>query len=219
MSDRVRVLIVDDHTIVREGLRALLESSGTIDVVAEAEDGASAVTLTIEYAPDLVLMDLRMPVMDGATATREILHNRPDQAIIILTTFSDDAHILDAVQAGARGYVLKDMNPDLLFRSIEAAARGETLLGPEIMQSFRRASHVNATARSAGTARSPLSIRESEVLCAIADGLTSRQAAERLSISERTIKAHLTHIFDKLGVDTRAAAIACAAEHGWLDRG
>lgn len=218
MSDRIRVVIIDDHTIVREGLRALLETSTHIDVVGEAADGAQGVELVKRCTPDVVLMDIRMPGMDGVTATREILQRVPDQAVIILTTFDGDEHILSAIRAGARGYVLKDMNRDVLFRSIEAAARGDTLLTPDIMERFIRATGTRAVSPGRSANPSPLSTREAEVLNAIADGLTSKAVGERLSISERTVKAHLTHVFDKFGVDTRAAAIAFAAERGWLDQ-
>jgi NarL family two-component system response regulator YdfI len=198
----------------------LLETDPNMVVVAEAADGLEAVEAVEQYDPDVILMDLRMPGMDGISAVREILHRKPDQAVIILTTFNEDALIREALTAGARGYLLKDMDRDTLLRTVTAAARGEALLDSSLLSRALSSGGGAGPApeRGAPQATSPLTERESEVLEAIAGGHTSRSAAEELGVSERTIKAHLTSVFDKFGVDTRAAAIAFAAERGWLYR-
>lgn len=218
MDESIRLVIADDHTMVRQGVRVLLETDAKMAVVAEASDGHEAVDAADEHDPDVMLMDLRMPRMDGIAALREILKRRPQQAIIILTTFDDDSLIRDALAAGARGYLLKDMDRDTLLRTVTAAARGETLLDAALLTRAMSSAGSGGAASPERDPRddSPLSARENEVLEAIASGHTSRSAAEALGISERTIKAHLTSVFDKFGVDTRAAAIAFAAERGWL---
>lgn len=230
MSEGIRIVIADDHTMVRQGIRVLLETDPRMSVVAEAADGQEAVACVEHYRPDVVLMDLRMPRMDGMSALREILHHAPGQAVIILTTYDEDALMREALEAGARGYLLKDMSREILLRTVEAAARGEMLLEPDLLSRAlsapargvpgRRTSsisgHLPRGERTPPAGASPLSEREAEVLRAIAGGHTSRSAAEELGITERTIKAHITAVFDKFGVDTRAAAIAFAAERGWL---
>ncbi len=222
MPESIRILIADDHTMVRQGVRALLETDPRMSVVSEATDGREALQQLEEREVDVVLMDLRMPRMDGITALKQILRNDPSQAIIILTTFDEDELMREALAAGARGYLLKDMSREALLRTVEAAARGEALLDPALL--LRALSAAQPGGSSAGgssaggdrPADSPLTDREEQVLRAIAEGNTSKSAAAELGISERTVKAHLTSVFDKLGVDTRAAAIACAIQNGWL---
>ena len=211
----IKLIIADDHNIIRQGLRLILETEEDFNIVAEASDGAEALSLCAEHNPDVVLMDLRMPGMDGLTAIEKLRETQPEIAVVILTTFNEDELMLRGLQAGARGYLLKDTERSALFDTIRAAARGETLLKPEIM------ARVLATAGSGQTAPSTesdisLTERELEVLQAVARGDRSKEVAVQLGISERTVKAHLGNIYSKLGVDSRAAAIAIAAQKGML---
>lgn len=217
MSDPIRVLITDDHAIVRDGLRLILETTEHIVVVGEAADGKQALRLAHEVQPDVVLMDLRMPEMGGLTAIEHLQAEHPDVAIIILTTYNEDELMLRGLQAGARGYLLKDMERVTLISTIEAAARGETLLKPEILQRvLAYQQRAAAPGHTTPTDELILTERELEVLRAAAQGERNKEIACRLHISERTVKAHLTSIYTKLGVDSRAAAIAVAAQAGWL---
>ena len=211
----IRVLITDDHLIVREGLRLILETAENIEVVGEASDGADCLRRIAELAPDVVLMDLQMPGMDGITAIGHLRRDFPAVAIVILTTFNEDALMVQGLQAGARGYLLKDTDRATLLDTIQAAAKGETLLKPEILSRVLAAQMKPANAAPA----SPLALtdRELEVLCAAARGERNKEIAYALGISERTVKAHLASVFNKLGVDSRAAAVAIAAQQGWLD--
>lgn len=215
MDAHIRVLLVDDHVVVRNGIRMLLETDERIIVSGEAGNGLEALKLIDEFEPDVVLMDLRMPEMDGMTAIRRIRKTHPSVAIIILTTFNEDELMLEGLAAGARGYLLKDMTRDALLNTVVAASQGDTLLSSDILNRvlMLRSQSVASAASVTGTL---LSDREIEVLRAVASGHTSRSAGEELGITERTVKAHLTSIFNKLGVDTRAAAVAAAAGYGWL---
>lgn len=215
MSDTIRVLITDDHTLVREGLRLILETAANIEVVGEAENGRAALQLAAELMPDVILMDLRMPEMDGLTAINHLREDFPHIAVIILTTFNEDEMMLRGLQAGARGYLLKDMSRDSLVDTIEAAVRGDTLLKPEILQRVLSANSALPSANQAD-ADCPLTDRELEVLRAAAQGERNKEIALHLNISERTVKAHLSSIYNKLGVDSRATAVAIAAQSGWL---
>jgi len=216
MTDVIRVLVTDDHAIVREGITLVLETVEGMDVVGEAADGQEAVELTAELQPDVVLMDLHMPGMDGLTAIQHLQTKHPQVAIVILTTYNEDELMLKGLQAGARGYLLKDMDRETLVRSITAAAGGETLLQPEILS--RALSHAEAQRepRPSLPLDTDLTDRELEVLHGVARGERNKEIAYRLGISERTVKAHLTNIYNKLGVDSRAAAIAIAAQQGLL---
>ncbi|HEX8680991.1 MAG TPA: response regulator transcription factor [Ardenticatenaceae bacterium] len=216
MSNPIRVLITDDHAIVRDGLRLILETTEHIVVVGEAADGKQALRLASEVKPDVILMDLRMPEMDGLTAIQHLREEQPDSAIIILTTYNEDEMMLRGLQAGARGYLLKDTQRETLIATIEAAARGETLLKPEILQRVLAYQQRAGQRHSAPSDAMPLTDRELEVLRAVAEGQQNKEIARRLDISERTVKAHLTSVYNKLGVDSRAAAIAQAAQAGWL---
>ncbi|MCB0255836.1 MAG: response regulator transcription factor [Anaerolineae bacterium] len=217
-DSNVRVLVVDDHLIVREGLSLILETADGMELVGEAADGAAAVRLCRELAPDVVLMDLRMPGMDGLTAIGLIRQQMPGVAIIILTTYDEDDLMVRGLQAGARGFLLKDTDRATLLDAIRAAARGQTMLSPDVMQ--RVLAHT-ATAPSATAVGGPLDLteRELEVLLAAAQGLRNKEIARDLSITERTVKAHLTSVYNKFGVDSRAAAIAVAAQRGLLPPG
>ena len=217
-DSNVRVLVVDDHLIVREGLSLILETADGMELVGEAADGAAAVRLCRELAPDVVLMDLRMPGMDGLTAIGLIRQQMPGVAIIILTTYDEDDLMVRGLQAGARGFLLKDTDRATLLDAIRAAARGQTMLSPDVMQ--RVLAHT-ATTPSATAVGGPLDLteRELEVLLAAAQGLRNKEIARALSITERTVKAHLTSVYNKFGVDSRAAAIAVAAQRGLLPPG
>ncbi|MFO7538553.1 MAG: response regulator transcription factor [Chloroflexota bacterium] len=215
MTDKIQVLIVDDHTIVRGGLRLLLETADHIEVVGEAENGRVALTLAADLQPDLILMDLRMPEMDGLTAIGHLQAEQPHIAIIILTTYNEDDLMLRGLQAGARGYLLKDMSRGSLLDTIEAAVRGDTLLKPDILQRALAAQRPS-TPPPTSAAETNLTERELEVLRIAAEGETNKGIGLRLGITPRTAKAHLTSVYNKLGVDSRAAAIAVAAQKGWL---
>ena len=211
MSDPIRVLIADDHLIVREGLRLILETAEGMELVGEAVDGAEAVRLASQLQPDVVLMDLRMPGMDGLTAIERLRETHPQVAVVILTTYNEDDLMVRGLKAGARGYLLKDTGRETLFHAIRAAARGEMLLNPEIV-----AKVLAHAAAPEPVADLELTDREREVLDAVAQGERSKEIAARLHITERTVKAHLTNIYNKLGVDSRAAAVAEAIQRGWL---
>lgn len=211
----IKILVADDHLIIRQGLRLILETENDFELVGEASDGAEALSLCKKVNPDVVLMDLRMPNMDGLTAIEKLRDDQPEIAVVILTTFNEDDLMFRGLQAGARGYLLKDTDRNTLFNTIRAAARGETLLKPEIMA--RLLSRTNKPA-SGSKSNEPVNLtdRELEVLKSVAHGERSKEIAFQLGISERTVKAHLASIYNKLGVDSRAAAIAVAAQMGLL---
>ena len=209
----IKILIADDHLIIRQGLRLILETENDFEFIGEASDGNEAVSLCKKLKPDVVLMDLRMPNMDGLSAIEKLRVDQPSIAVVILTTFNEDELMLRGLQAGARGYLLKDTDRNTLFDTIRAAARGETLLKPEIMA---RVLSQNAITKTEAHGPINLTERELEVLNAVARGERSKEIAVQLGISERTVKAHLASIYNKLGVDSRAAAIAVAAQSGLL---
>jgi NarL family two-component system response regulator YdfI len=216
MSDPLRVLLADDHAIMREGLRLLLEGEENFVVVGEAGDGETAVSLTGELRPQVVLLDLRMPGMDGLTALEVIRARWPEVAVVILTTYNEDELMIRGLQGGARGYLLKDTSRHALFATLLAAARGETLLQSDVLErAFSRATG-KAAPRPAPVDTQTLTDREREVLAGVARGERSKEIALKLGIRERTVKAYLAKIYTKLGVDSRAAAIAVAARNGWL---
>jgi DNA-binding NarL/FixJ family response regulator len=194
----IRVLLADDHVLVRAGLERLLRGVADIEIVGAAADGGEAVDLALRERPDVVLMDLEMPVLDGIEATRRITAEVAGAAVVILTSFSDRERILRALDAGAVGYLLKDAEPDELVRGIYAAARGESPLAP-------RAAHAILRARSEEQSIT-LSPREREVLALVAQGLQNKHIARRLEISEKTVKAHLTNVFAQIGATDRTQA-------------
>ncbi|MEA2441942.1 MAG: hypothetical protein QOH76_3366 [Thermoleophilaceae bacterium] len=204
----IRVLIADDHAVVREGLARLLLTAGDVEVTGTASDGEEAVALYEEHSPDVVLMDLSMPELGGTEATRRILGGNPDASVVILTSFSDREQILAALDAGAIGYMLKDAGPAELIEGVRAAARGESPLHPKAARELltRR----DAPARDEGA----LTAREREILVLIAEGLSNKRIAIKLGISEKTVKAHLTSVFNSLGVSDRTQAALWAREHG-----
>ncbi|PKO00316.1 MAG: DNA-binding response regulator [Chloroflexi bacterium HGW-Chloroflexi-4] len=209
----IKIVIADDHLIIRQGLKLILETEPDFSLVGEAGDGAEALLICTQTHPQVVLMDLRMPGMDGLTAIEKMRVDFPDVAVVILTTFNEDDLMLRGLQAGAKGYLLKDTTREALFNAIRAAARGETLLSPETM--LRLLHQVEKPQRLSNEDAS-LTEREQQVLKAVALGERSKEVAFKLGISERTVKAHLASIYNKLGVDSRAAAIAIAAQKGWL---
>jgi NarL family two-component system response regulator YdfI len=213
----IRTLITDDHLIVREGLRLILETADAIEVVGEASDGADCLRLVPDLAPDVVLMDLQMPGMDGITAIRHLRRDYPEIAIVILTTFNEDTLMLQGLLAGASGYLLKDTDRQTLLDTITAASKGETLLKPEILNRVLALNNSPITAPEPPSDDPSLTERELEVLRAVALGERNKEIAYKLGISERTVKAHLTNVYGKLSVDSRAAAVAIATQNGLLD--
>ena len=208
MSDPIRLLIVDDHPVVRNGLLGMFAGDPEFEVVGEAADGAEAVAYAQALDPDVVLMDLRMPGMDGVAAIRKLAALAVRARVLVLTTYDTDSDVLPAVEAGATGYLLKDTPRTELLRAVRAAARGEAVLSPTV--ATKLLGQVRAPAKD------DLSKRELEVLGLIAKGATNREAAAKLFISEATVKTHLLHLYAKLGVSDRAAAVATAFARGLL---
>ena len=207
----IRVLLADDHAVVRAGLEQLLRSTDGIEVVGAAADGGEAVRIAAEQSPDVVLMDLVMPGVDGIEATRRLTAASSGAAVVVLTSFSDRERILQALDAGAVGYVLKDAEPHELVAAIHAAARGESPLDP-------KAASAVLTARRERAPAEELTEREREVLALVGAGLQNKQIALRLGISEKTVKAHLTSVFRQLGVFDRTQAALWAQRHGLASR-
>ena len=214
----IRVAVVDDHLVVREGLRMMLEvaGKGSFALVGDAADGATALRLVEETQPDVVLMDLRMPGMDGLEAIEQMRTRWPHIAVVILTTYNEDDLMLRGLRAGACGYLLKDTNRETMFHAIRTAARGETLLQPDIMA--RILSYTASTALIKTPERAELTERERDILAGVARGERSKEIARRLGITTRTVATHLTNIYTKLDVDSRASAVAVAMERGLLPR-
>jgi DNA-binding NarL/FixJ family response regulator len=206
----IRIVIVDDHPVVRDGLRGMFVGDDRFAVLGEAGDGREALAVIEAVTPDVVLMDLRMPVMDGATAIRELKARGSPARVLVLTTYDTDSDVLPAIKAGATGYLLKDTPREELFRAVMAAHRGESVLSPAV--AGRLMGHLRSPAKD------PLSQRELEVLTLIARGCSNRETAKRLFISEATVKTHLLHTYTKLGVRDRAAAVATAMEQGLIHR-
>ncbi|MEU7476547.1 response regulator transcription factor [Lentzea sp. NPDC042327] len=204
----ISLLIVDDHPVVRDGLRGMFGSDPRFEVVGEAGDGAEAIAAGERLRPDVILMDLRMPGTDGVAAIRELAKRGVPSRVLVLTTYDTDSHVLAAIEAGATGYLLKEAPREELVRAVEAAARGQAVLSPAV--ATRLVGQVRRPAPA------PLSQRELEVLELIARGSTNREAAKRLFISETTVKTHLLHVYAKLGVNDRAAAVAVAFSRGYL---
>ncbi|MER6939918.1 response regulator transcription factor [Nocardioides sp. NPDC127514] len=203
-EQRIRVVLVDDHPVVRAGVRALVDAQDDLDVVGEAADSAQAVAVVGETRPDVVLMDLSLGDGPGGAETTRLVRDLPEPPhVLVLTTYDTEADVLEAVDAGAAGYLLKDAPPDELFRAIRGTARGETVLAPSV------ATRLLQRAASPSPKVSP---REVEILRLLARGLGNKEMARELLVSEATVKSHLSHIYTKLGVDTRAGAVATAIE-------
>jgi DNA-binding NarL/FixJ family response regulator len=209
----IRVLIADDHAVVREGLVRLLDATPDIEVLGAAHDGEEAVRLAAEHRPRVVLMDLSMPTMDGVEATRRIVAADHGTEVVILTSFSDREQIMDALDAGAVGYLLKDAEPSELVEGIRAAARGESPLDPKAARAML-SGRGREPAPAAAQPQADLTAREREVLSLVAEGLPNKLISRRLEISEKTVKAHLTSVFSAIGVTDRTQAALWAHEHG-----
>ena len=212
---RIRVLIADDHAVVRQGLRTFLELQDDIEVMGDACDGEEAVAAALDGRPDVVIMDLVMPGLDGIEATRRILRERPATRVIALTSFLDDEKVLPAVRAGAAGYLLKDVEPEQLVRAIRTVHGGEALLHPAATATVMRelADH----AEPADEADLGLTGREREVLALVARGLPNKVIARELGIAEKTVKTHVSSILAKLGVTDRTQAALLAVRRGWVE--
>ena len=207
----IRLLIADDHPVVRDGLSGMFAPEPGFEVLGEAADGAEAVRMAQALEPDVILMDLRMPGMDGLAAITELHRRAVPSRVLVLTTYDTDSYVLPAIEAGATGYLLKDAPRDELLRAVRAAALGQAVLSPSV------ATRLMTRVRTPGA--EPLSPRELEVLELVASGTTNREAAARLFISEATVKSHLPNIYGKLGVSDRAAAVAEAFKRGLLASG
>jgi DNA-binding NarL/FixJ family response regulator len=207
-ADPIGLVIVDDHPVVRDGLRGMFAGDPAFRVLGEAANGVEALAVAESVGPDVVLLDLRMPELDGVGTIRALRERGVAARILVLTTYDTDRDVLPAIEAGATGYLLKDAPRDELFRAVRAAHRGEAVLAPSV--AARLMGQLRAPAKA------PLSQRELEILGLIARGSTNREAAAQLFISEATVKTHLLHIYAKLGVKDRAAAVAAAFERGLL---
>ena len=209
----ITILIADDHVLVREGTRRLLEAEPDIRVVAEAGDGATAITEAERLKPDVIIMDVAMPVMNGIEATRQIKARMPQVAVLALTAHDDIQYVMKLLEAGAAGFLLKDVRGRELVEAVRAVHRGETTLNPAIAA---RAQRLAAERRAITEERPPLSDREMEVLQEAARGLPNKDIARRLSLSVRTVHTHLGNIFSKLGVGSRTEAVLLALRNGWI---
>jgi NarL family two-component system response regulator YdfI len=219
----IRLLIADDHLIVREGLRMILAEHSDIEVVGEAENGSEAIKLAEQTHPDVILMDLRMPNVDGLTAITKIKEQWPEIAIVILTTYNEDELMIRGLQAGAQGFLLKDTHRTALFDTIEAAFRGDTLLRHETLSRLLQKTEPSAELSTRPSSkpnlegsRTMLSQRELEILKLVSTGARNKEIARQLNISQSTVKSHLDSIFNKLGVDSRTAAVSLAAQYGFF---
>ena len=216
MSDPITVLLVDDHEMVRRGVRDFLETQGDITVVAEAGSGEEAVRLAAEHAPDVALMDLIMPGMDGVEATRRLTTRSPRTSVVMLTSYHDDEHVFPAIRAGALSYVLKEIGPGELAEAVRKAAAGEAVLHPRVAARVVRELH--GARRDEPNAFRELSDRELEVLKLIADGLSNAEIASRLYVSEKTVKSHVSNILGKLHLADRTQAAVYAWRQGVVRR-
>ena len=216
MSEPITVLLVDDHEMVRRGVRAFLETQPDITVVAEAGSGDEAVRLAAEHAPDVALMDLIMPGMDGVEATRRLIAQSPRTRVVMLTSYHDDEHVFPAIRAGALSYVLKEVGPEELADAVRKAAAGEAVLHPRVAARVVRELH--GARRDEPNAFRELSDRELEVLKLIAEGLSNAEIASRLYVSEKTIKSHVSNILGKLHLADRTQAAVFAWRQGVVRR-
>ncbi|HSJ34849.1 MAG TPA: response regulator transcription factor [Acidimicrobiia bacterium] len=207
MSAPIRVLIVDDHPVVRDGLAGMLAGAEDLEVVGQGSNGREALALVEELNPDVVLMDLKMPHLDGIAATKALVLHHPDLKVLVLTTYDTTADVRSAIAAGASGYLLKDAPRSELFAAIRTVAQGQTVMAPGV---------ANALANTSEDPVTPLTEREVAVLELIAEGSSNREVGQALYVSEATVKTHLIHIYDKLGVDSRTAAVTAALRAGLI---
>jgi DNA-binding NarL/FixJ family response regulator len=217
MSEDVRVLLVDDQRVVREGLASLLGVLEGVEVAGIASDGDEAIALAVELRPDVVLMDLVMPRCDGVEATRRLREHDPDIKVLVLTTYADDRSVIDALRAGARGYLTKDAGAEEIRHALEQVTRGQAAIDPAVQHHLLDVISSGPAAVDADLAPplpDGLTPREAEVLSSIAQGLSNREIAGRLVVSEATVKTHINHLFAKTGVRDRAQAVTYAYQHG-----
>ena len=215
----IRVGLIDDQTLVRKGIRGLLELSDTVQIVAEADDGTEALEMARRHNPDVILMDMRMPRMSGADATRALQEAGIRTPVIILTTFDDHEQVLDGIKAGAKGYLLKDVSLESLIEAITSVADGSTMIQPGITEALLRGLSGQPSDFSSSEMPEPLTPRETEVIRLMAGGYSNREIAQALSKSEGTIKNHVSNILAKLGVRDRTRAVLKAIELGMLQGG
>ncbi|MEK4670968.1 response regulator transcription factor [Niallia sp. FSL R7-0271] len=206
-----KVLIVDDHLMVREGLKLLVETSDRYSIIGEAQNGKEAITLTERLNPDVILMDLYMPIMSGLEAIKQIKRVKSNIPIVILTTYNEDKLMAEGIKAGAQGYLLKDTSLENLFQTMDSVIQGETTLQPEIVARIKKYESAEKI-----KPKVKLTNKELTILQAVSQGFTSKEIANDIGIAERTVKARLTSIYNKLGVDTRAEAVAVAINEGFI---
>lgn len=211
-----KILIVDDHMVVREGLKMILETDNRFEIAGEAENGQAALRLIEELSPDVILLDLNMPVMSGEETLQALNARQSEIPVIILTTYNEDDLMINALALGAKGYLLKDTSRDELFRTIESAIRGSTLLQADILTKVFAAKERSKMAGAKDTEPVNLTDKELLILQLVARGFKSKEIAFDMGVTERTIKSHLTNIYSKLGVESRAQAVATAIEQGIL---
>ncbi|MGB9593531.1 MAG: response regulator [Anaerolineae bacterium] len=215
MGDEIRVILADDHALVRQGIRQFLEEAGDITVVGEASDGAEAVRLVEQHHPDIAILDVQMPKTTGIEATRQIKSRYPDVRVLILTAYDEDPYVFALLQAGADGYILKTADADALLEAVRKVYRGEPTLSPDVMEKVLRQLQQGGPAQAQGQVE-PLTAREIEVLRLAAQGLTNRAIGRALGISDRTVQGHLANIYGKLNVASRTEAVTEALKRGWI---
>jgi DNA-binding NarL/FixJ family response regulator len=215
MTGKIRIVLAEDHAVVRQGIRRFLEEDAAIDVVAEASDGAEAVYLVEQHRPDVVVLDIRMPEVTGVEAARRIKGRHPEVRVLILTAYDDDPYVFALLEAGADGYVLKTASGDELVDAVRTVHRGESALSPEIASKVVRQA---TSGRPAGAADQvePLTPREIDVLRLVAKGMTNREVGRELGISHRTVQGHLASTYGKLGAGSRTEAVTEALKRGWI---
>lgn len=219
LGSKIRVLIVDDHAVVRQGLRMFIEMQNDMEILGEASNGNEAVEMSARLEPDVILLDLLMPGMDGVEATRRILHSNPQARVLILTSFGEDDKVFPAIRAGAQGYLLKDVQPSDLVQSIREIHQGKAQLHSDVARRLMMAVSDDTINKKPNRASPPneldrLTDREQEVLDLIARGCTNREIAEQMVISEKTVKTHVSNLLDKLGLEDRTRAAIWALKHG-----
>jgi len=217
--DKIKVMLVEDHVLVREGTRELLDREEDLEVIAEADDGEEAVQLAQAHEPDVIIMDITIPKLNGFEATKQIKAANPSTAVLVLTAYDDDQYVFAFLEAGAAGYLLKDVRSDTLIRAVRSVYAGESVLHPTVARkvvNYFSQQKSQPPAEEKGNDLETLTEREMEVLEIAAKGMTNRGIASELSISDRTVQAHLSHIFRKLGVGSRTEAVLYALREGWI---
>ena len=216
IMDKIRILLADDHVLVRQGTRELLEQEDDMEVVAEAGDGEEAVRLTLSQRPDVVVMDISMPKLNGIEATQQIKARHPAIAVLVLTAYDDDQYVFALLEAGAAGYLLKDVQASELIKAVRAVYTGESILHPAIARKVINRFAQPADRRAEKDAIEQLTEREMEVLKLAAKGMTNQEIAHELVISVRTVQVHLSNVFSKMGVGSRTEAVLHALREGWI---